>query len=377
MIFKEKLKLFRGLLQGEIAYGGPSYLVLDVTRRCNIRCRGCFFHCIQDPKSMPGSRQIEDVTSEVVDRICREFPKLGTTEIFLVGEGEPFLHPDLFNFVGSFKKAGLKVQVFTNGTLLDERRIEEIITSNLDVLVVTFWAVNEQEHENCHPGVSTKFLEKRIKGLELLRQAKQRKGQELPLVCLSMPLNRYNYFNLEGRMALIRQTRCDSVSLTFFRNWGSESQDLTLLPEDYNGIRKDLLKMKKELKAMGVRNNIDEYLSRFKLAPNFWNRIPCYVGWFQTYVTVDGTVIPCSHCYYQVGNLMDTPLKTIWNGTKMKKFRRHGINLIRENSPFKFCDCPNCCRTKDNLQVHRIFKWIAPLRAATKLTPNLDTLFRK
>ena len=124
MIFKEKLKLLRGLLQGEIAYGGPSYLVLDVTRRCNIRCRGCFFHCIQDPKSMPGSRQIKDVTSEVVDRICREFPRLGTTEIFLVGEGEPFLHPDLFNFVGSFKKAGLKVQVFTNGTLLDERRIE-------------------------------------------------------------------------------------------------------------------------------------------------------------------------------------------------------------------------------------------------------------
>jgi radical SAM protein with 4Fe4S-binding SPASM domain len=377
MIFREKLKLLRGLLHGEIAYGGPSYLVLDVTLRCNIRCRGCFFHGSPDPKRMPVSHQITDVTSEVVDRICREFPRLGKTEIFLIGEGEPFLHPDLFNFVASFKKAGLKVHIFTNGTLLDEGRIEKIINSNLDVLVVTFWAVNEQEHENCHPGVSTIFLEKRIKGLELLKQAKQRKSQELPLVCVSMPLNKYNYLNLEERMALIRQTHCDSVYLNFFRNWGSDSQDLTLSMEDSDAIRKDLLKMKKELKAVGVENNIDEYLSRVKLAPNFWNRIPCYVGWFQTYITVDGTVIPCSHCYYQVGNLLDTPFKAIWNGTKMKKFRRHGINLIRENSPFKYCDCPNCCRIRDNLRVHRIFKLIAPLKAAIMRAPNLDTTFRK
>jgi radical SAM protein with 4Fe4S-binding SPASM domain len=309
---------------------------------------------------LPVSRQINDLTSEVVDRICREFPGLGTTEIFLIGEGEPFLHPDLFNFVASFKKAGLKVKVFTNGTLLDERRVEEIITSDLDGLTVTFWAVNEQEHEDCHPGVSTKFLEKRINGLELLRKAKQRKGQKHPFVNLQMPLNRYNYFNLDGRMALIRQTRCDSVSLGFFRNWGGEFQNLALRQEDYQGFLRNLLKMKKELKAMGVRNNIDEYRSLLKLAPNYWDRIPCYVGWFQTYVTVDGTVIPCSHCYSQVGNLIDTPFKAIWNGTEMKKFRRHGIKLIRENSPLKYCDCPNCCRIKDNLRVHRIFKWILP-----------------
>jgi len=370
MTLKEKLKLFRGLIHGEIAYNGPSYLVLDVTRRCNIRCTGCFFHCSQDPKPMPGNRQINDVPPAVVDRICEELPKLGTKEIFLIGEGEPFLHPDLFNFVGSFKKAGLKVQVFTNGTLLDERRVEEIMASNLDVLIVTFWAVNEQEHENCHPGVSMKFLEKRIKGLDLLRQAKQRKGSELPLVSLQMPLNRHNYFNLEERMALIRQIRCDSVSLNFFRNWGGDFQDLTLLPEDYYEIRKDLWKMKKELKAMGVQNNIDEYLSRLKLAPDYWKRLPCYVGWFQTYITVDGTIIPCSHCYYKVGNIVDTPFNAIWNGSKMKKFRRQGVQLIREKSPFKFCDCPNCCRIKDNLRVHRIFKWILPWRYGFRLIRN-------
>ena len=360
MIFRKKLKLLCGLLHGEIAYGGPSYLVLDVTRRCNIHCRGCFFHSNQDSKPLPGSHQIYDVSQEVVDRICSELPGLGTTEIFLIGEGEPFLHPDLFNFVVSFKKAGLKVQVFTNGTLLDELKVEEILTSGLDGLTVTFWAVNEQEHENCHPGVNTKFLEKRIRGLELLRNAKQHKNQRLPLITLQMPLNRYNYLNLEGRMALIRQTRCDSVYLNFFRNWGGDFQDLALLPEDCQGVLRNLLKMKKDLKTMGIRNNIDEYLSLLKLAPNYRDRIPCYVGWFQTYVTVDGTVIPCGHCYSQVGNLMDTPFKTIWNGPEMKKFRRHGIELIRENSALKYCDCTNCCRIKDNLRVHRIFKWILP-----------------
>jgi len=362
MIFKQKLELLRGLLHGEIAYGGPPYIILDVTKRCNIRCRGCFFHCIQDPKPMPGNRQINDVSQSVVDRICQEFSALGTTEIFLIGEGEPFLHPELFNFVASLKKSGLIVKVFTNGTLLDERRIEEILMSDLDVLIVTFWAVNEQEHENCHPGVNTELLAKRIKGLELLRQAKQRKNQRFPLVNLHMPLNRYNYLNLEERIALIRQTRCDSVSMGFFRNWGGEFQNLALQQKSCHEFRKNLLKMKKELKAMKVQNNIDEYLTLLKLAPNYWDRIPCYAGWFQTHIKVDGTVIPCSHCYYQVGNLMDKPFKAIWNGTEMKKFRRHGIKHIHEDSPLELCDCPNCCQIKDNLRVNSIFKWILPLR---------------
>jgi len=362
MILKEKLKFLRGLLHGEIAYNMPPYLILDITRRCNIRCRGCFFHCIQDPKPMPGSRKISDVSQAVVDRICDEFSGLVTTEIFLIGEGEPFLHPDLFNFVASLKEAGLIVKLFTNGTLLDERRVEEILASDLDVLIVTFWAVNDQEHENCHPGVSTKFLDKRIKGLELLRMAKLRKRQRLPLLNLHMPLNRYNYLNLEGRMKLIRQTRCDSVSLGFFRNWGGEFQNLSLLQEDYHGFRRNLLKMKKELKAMRIRNNIDEYLSLLKLAPNNWERIPCYAGWFQTHIKVDGTVIPCGHCYYQVGNLMDKSFRAIWNGPEMKKFRRHGIKHDVKDSPLEFCDCPNCCQINDNLRVHRIFKWISPQR---------------
>lgn len=362
MIFKEKLKLLRGLFLGEIAYGGPSYIVLYITRRYNIRCRGCFFHCSQESRPLPGSRQIEDLTLAVADKICKDLQRLGTTEIFLIDEGEPFLHSDLFNFIASFKNAGLKVQAFTNGTLLDARSVEEILDSGLDGLTVTFWAVNEQEHKNCHPGVSTKFLEKRISGLELLKNAKQCKGQRLPLVTLQMPLNKYNYLNLKERMAIIRRTRCDSIALSFFRNRGGEFQNLALLPEVYCGFIKDLLKMKKELKAISVRNNIDEYMSILKLAPNYWDRIPCYVDWFQTYVTVDGTAIPCGHFYHQVGNLMDTTFKDIWNGTEMKKFRRQGIKLIRENFPLKSCDCPNCCRTKDNLRVHHIFKWILPWR---------------
>jgi len=44
---KNRLALLRSLIQGEVAHTGPAYVAVDVTRRCNIHCLGCFFHCTQ------------------------------------------------------------------------------------------------------------------------------------------------------------------------------------------------------------------------------------------------------------------------------------------------------------------------------------------
>jgi hypothetical protein len=40
----EKMKLLNGFMNGEIANRGPFNLTVDVSRLCNLRCRGCRYH---------------------------------------------------------------------------------------------------------------------------------------------------------------------------------------------------------------------------------------------------------------------------------------------------------------------------------------------
>jgi MoaA/NifB/PqqE/SkfB family radical SAM enzyme len=360
---KTKMAMLSGIIQGQKAYTGPPYVVLDIIRRCNIHCLGCFFHCLQERKRMPGNPDVEEISVELVEKICKELPELGTGEIILVGEGEPFLHPRLIDFITTFKKAGLKVQVFTNGTLLHKDIVNPLIESGLDVLNVSIWAVNDSEHAACHPETSRKLLKKRIEGLKRIARCKTEKGRKLPRINLNMPLNRSNYLNIKGREELAGQVGCDSVSISYFRDWGGRFQPLTLSSNDLELISTDLREMQRCLKFKGISMNSDEYLALASLGPRAWRSVPCYAGWFQCYIKVDGTILPCGHCYYAVGNIMEQSFESIWYGPHMENFRRRGIRMFGASIPLEPCDCANCCQIRDNLKVHRTFKWIAPLIA--------------
>jgi MoaA/NifB/PqqE/SkfB family radical SAM enzyme len=355
---KSKLAMLLGIIHGERAYSGPPYVVLDIIRRCNIRCTGCFFHCPQGRKPMPGNPDVDRLSSTVVAKLCKELPRLGTREIILLGEGEPFLHPEMIDFIRSFKRAGVRVQVITNGTLFTEKLSRELVKSGLDVLNVSFWAVNEREHEACHPQTSLKLLQKRKAGVELFLKCRSEAGGKTPSLNLSFPINRDNRHNLQGRLELIESLRPDSVSLGVFRDWGGEHQRLMLSPEDVASFAADLRPIGTRLKTLGIAMHPEDYLSQARLGPEVWRKMPCYAGWFQTYIKVDGTVLPCGHCYHDVGNMMEQPFETIWNGPLMRDFRRRGVRLKNAGPLPPTCDCANCCQIKDNIRIQRVLRWL-------------------
>ncbi len=89
---KRRLELVRGLLDGGAAYTGTHWVVLDLTRRCNPVCLGCFFHCIQPRQPSPGDHQVQDLSSELVRKMYTIL-ELGTREIVFAGEGRRFCIP--------------------------------------------------------------------------------------------------------------------------------------------------------------------------------------------------------------------------------------------------------------------------------------------
>ena len=92
----------------------PAFLMLSLTNRCNLRCRGCWVE-----QTSP-SRQL---TLDQLDGIVKTAQKYGSHFFGILG-GEPLLYPQLFQFLG--KHPDCYFQLFTNGYALDRDCAERL-----------------------------------------------------------------------------------------------------------------------------------------------------------------------------------------------------------------------------------------------------------
>jgi len=350
---RQKVQLLRGLIHGEIAYGGPIYMDVDITRRCNLHCLGCLYHSSVTMKPSSSDPRVQDVPFEQIEQLCRELPRPGTTEVFLVGEGEPTLHPRLPDIVSAFKNAGCRVQLFTNGTLIDQVYAQAILKSKLDVLRVSLWANSVGEYRTCHPGVSLDHFDKTLDGVKAVADLKARQGVTHP---------KYNHASIGTRIRLAYDLGCDGVAFDTYRDWRGEFGSAALSAEQIDTVRRELKEQRKTIESLSLEHNVDRLLLKYRLGPTAWRDLPCYAGWFFTRVRVDGTVVPCGTCSLPLGNLREETFEEIWNGPRYRAFRRQAsrpgglAELARE------CDCGWCCYTRDNFLIHRYARWFGLFR---------------
>jgi MoaA/NifB/PqqE/SkfB family radical SAM enzyme len=358
----QKLQLLRGVLDGEAAYGGPVYVDLDVTRRCNLRCLGCQYHSSSTRTPAVSDPAVRDVPFEQIEQLCKDLPTLGTREVLLVGEGEPLLHPRVPEIVSAFKAAGCRVQLFTNGTLIDEGRARALLESGLDVLKVSLWASSVDEYRLCYPGVNPRLFDRAVEGAETVSRLKAQHGKELPSVILTQPLNRHNYKSISRRVRLAHELGCDGVAFDTYRHWGDEFASVALSAEQIQDVCQKLRRVRKVAEYLSLEHNIDRLLLKYRLGETSWRDTPCYAGWFFTRIRVDGTVVPCGSCSIVLGNIRQAGFEQVWNGPEYRAFRRQVSGPGGAVSLGLSCDCSWCCYATDNSLVHRYAKWFTHVR---------------
>lgn len=104
----------------------PILLLISVTERCNLRCKGCYSHAIKDDKKIIQ----EELSIQDYKKIFDEASELGISLITLVG-GEPLLRNDLIELATSYKN--IIFSVYTNGILMTNR-FKEIILSYRNII---------------------------------------------------------------------------------------------------------------------------------------------------------------------------------------------------------------------------------------------------
>jgi len=358
--WSKKIRLFKGLLRGERAYTGPFSATIDLTRRCNLRCPGCRFHSDSIHMPTPGDQTILDLPEETFKRLCSELKEMGTEYLVLTGDGEPFLHSHLVMFVSTAKDAGFNVTLFTNGTLMDDAKLRELVDMRLDTLRVSLWASSEEEYKINYPKSKPGTFTKIVNSLEGIAQIKKEKGTPFPLISLHRPINRFNFMGVDAMVRLAHETGSNKVSFSPFKTRKKELANSALSDNEEKYIKGTLCKMKKKLKSFSIDSNIDQTLLRYNIGESVWEKLPCYIGWIHLRIKVDGTVLPCNTCSIPIGSLDKNSLAEIWNGPAMRALRRRTISREGLRSMSDHCDCGFCCHTGENVLIHRIFKWFSP-----------------
>ncbi len=357
----QKTRFLRGFLTGDTAYAGPFFVTIDVTRRCNLRCLGCRFHSPEVNLPSPTDPAISDISIDLVTAICDQLKARDGQQVIFIGEGEPFLHPQIFEMISTAKAAGLHVTVVTNGTLLNQNTVESLLASHLDRIQISLWASSLEEYLQNYPGSDSRNFERTVDGMKVLHASKTARRTKLPFVVLRHPLDRNNFRRIDAAVNLAITAGCDAISFSPFKPRQGMLPSWSIPPEEEACLYDSLGQIKKRMKGLPLRHNIDEVLLRYRIGKAVWQKLPCYIGWIDARVKVDGTVLPCNPCGLPMGNLHQNSLGEIWNGSSFRAFRRQTLTREGLSALDRVCDCEFCCHLPANVRLRQYLKWVSPV----------------
>ncbi|MGQ9733162.1 MAG: radical SAM/SPASM domain-containing protein [Candidatus Zipacnadales bacterium] len=315
----------------------PLGVTLRVTMRCNLRCRMC--HVIHsEDETAQRLREIRDIPLELAKNLIDQLGEIRTYCCF--SGGEPLLYDNLPILIDQGRRRRIMTTISTNGTLLEERA-QELVEAGLSVLSVSLLGPREVHNETVAVPDAFERLEH---GVYAVEEAKQRRGTPLPVVVVNCPMTDLNakrlvetaevasdwplaalhfqhmWFKPREALALQRSAHRGLLQETAFAEMGDANEadvDTEALAEQIEVLlhrrSKYPILIYPHLQRAAIH---DYYLSPLsELGPR---KAVCL--WLFTMIYPNGEVSPCEG--FTAGNLNEQRFMEIWNGEKLRAFRR-------------------------------------------------------
>lgn len=360
---KALLKRTRALLGYSLNKKGkappPESLTLLLTHECNLRCRMCGqWGDAGANKSFSAERVQEKMELAAYKKLLNEIKEFNP-HITLLG-GEPLLYPEFAKLVAEIKQRGLHLGIITNGILL-KKYAAVIVNAGVDVVSLSVDGPAEihDRVRNC-AGAYLKIKE----GTDELARLKKAKKTAKPLINIVCTLSELNYKAVKKMPAAAEELGADSLNFHhllftgnavleehnkyFTEKFGVASLEWAgfVRPSVKEIEPEKLARELAELKAGKYPFSLAVYpdfgkeeLFKYYTAKEFVSReYPrrCISPWVVAYVYPDGGLRPCQGPGFVAGNIKNTPFFSVWNGEKMRAFRRE----LKKQKYFKVC--PKC-----------------------------------
>lgn len=294
----------------------PNRVVLDVTRRCNLRCRMC--HTWRAPSD-------GELSLEEIDRLLRSLPRLVWLD---VTGGEPFVRRDVAEVLARAIEVPPALQVLhfqTNGWAT-ERIVETTAATRARregiELIVTVSIDGPPAVHDAMRGREGAFA----RALATLRALWELPGVE---VHVGTTITADNEDALDELGPLLLETLPDFHARRWHLNWAQVSEHfygnghLAAAPRPDPGDRIRDLRRRRGLPRGMVE--LMEQLYLLNLEPFLRgepSRIPCQALRSTVFVSPEGELFPC-HLYDRpLGSLREHDLSTLWRSSAVAEARR-------------------------------------------------------
>lgn len=276
----------------------PKVLRIEPASRCNFKC----IHC---PTGLGLNESLGIMDEKIFDQIIEKIKDYRFRIIVLYHGGEPFLNKNFVQMVKRLRPFTEKMKTVTNGSLLNDSLIEQILESEIDMIEFSLDGTSPEENDKIRVGSNFARISENIKKLIITRNNRNLVKPQVFISNAQIPKD-------------LEQINRKAAAPQFLQDAFKDVHDHLTYKVTYSLIWPGM-----PIKGRTVKpesNFCDHIINTFTIR---WN----------------GDVVPC--CYDLVnmmvmGNVLNEDLESIWNNEKYQQLRNDIANF---NPPDLCKDC--------------------------------------
>ncbi len=288
---------------GRLSEFFPSQIMVDITEVCNLACIHCPHPFFKVSDHYSKAMLDVNLNKKAVDEVNR-YGKNLTKYIRYTSNGEPLVHPKSYEMIQyAVDNSNTKVTLTTNGTLLNEKKMNKLLDTGINLIDVSIDAFENETYKKVRVGGNLNITKKNV----------------LKIIELRNKINSHTKIIV----SLVEQKENQNEIENFKKFWSENGADEVLI---------------RELHTHAGTNSYA--MNEKKITEK--DRKPCVYPWERVVLNARGNISFCPTDWFGKSKVIDyrnATIKEIWSGEFYKDLREQHLSCNFSN---EFCKkCPD------------------------------------
>lgn len=312
---------------------------IKITSRCNLRCQMCNYWRNKSEDAL-STAQWMDVLDQLAELGCRKVHFSG---------GEVFLRRDFLSIVEHGTGMGLKINMTTNGTLIDKAAARRIVDAGVNSVSISLDGPSARVHDRIR-GQDGAF-KKSLRTIRLLQQQSARRERRPIKIRINFVIMNDNFRVLPAMTQLAAELGAVDINPMPVDEKGERVRRLTAHQiETFNReIAPEVLELRRaagfplhehKIYPFGVSPRDIRFSKRGEYARGYFEKNTCLVPWLHMFIAWNGDVYLCcmtNRNMDPLGNVRDAGVRGVFHGEAYRRIRQAFV-AHEHLAPCRSCD---------------------------------------
>jgi MoaA/NifB/PqqE/SkfB family radical SAM enzyme len=294
---------------------GPILGTVLTNYNCNYSCKMCDLPRRGEQLKNKGVKELSTAELKI---LLADFADLGTCGIGFTG-GEPLLRDDIFELLKTTRDLGMVAHLNTNGSLLNEEKVNKLLDSGADSLNISLDAATAKVHDRIRGHIGA--FDKAVEAISRVDYFRKKRGIPIKIKAVSVlsPDNIDEIYDLIKLAISLKVDYVDFIPEQKFRNNPREHS------ADFFKKLDNVISYLIKVKDIKIENSIYQLKLFEKSFKGEKSPLTCYAGYNSYGVDCYGLIYPCMPWFNwmkPVGNIRDIGLKDHWYSAEYNTVRK-------------------------------------------------------